>query len=98
MTTNSKKHKGNPPKSASTDKEGQLKLYSPDYAVKVNTSYQQKSDDQNKNMVKEEGVKKMKQKKESEEKEKVTAAVEGKKEDDGGPLVTPSAIRLTSRI
>lgn len=51
MTTNSKKHKGNPPKSASTDKEGQLKLYSPDYAVKVNTSYQQKSDDQNKNMV-----------------------------------------------
>ncbi|XP_016481968.1 uncharacterized protein LOC107802901 isoform X1 [Nicotiana tabacum] len=123
MTTNSKKHKGNPPKSASTDKEGQLKLYSPDYAVKVNTSYQQKSDDQNKNMmtskmdkgqlelyspeyalkvnspeVKKEGVKKMKQKKESEEKEKVTAAVEGKKEDDGGPLVTPSAVRLTSRI
>ncbi|OIT33583.1 PREDICTED: uncharacterized protein LOC109205828 [Nicotiana attenuata] len=133
MTTNSKIHKRNPPKSASTDKEGQLKLYSPDYAVKVNSNYKKKSDDQSKNMmaskihkgpspksastdeegqlelyspeyavkmnspeVKEEGVK-MKHKKEGEEKEK-DAAAEGKKEDNGGPLVKPLAVRLTSRL
>ncbi|XP_060196722.1 uncharacterized protein LOC132626030 [Lycium barbarum] len=51
MSNNNKIHKGDIQKSASTDEEGQLELYSPKYAVKVNITVEEGDSNQSKNMM-----------------------------------------------
>ncbi|TMW80482.1 hypothetical protein EJD97_019368 [Solanum chilense] len=108
--TNTKTYNGNITKSTSKDEEkGQLELYSPKYALKVDTNNQKKPNEEggqmelyspkhalkvNNSKVKNEGLnEKMNQNQEIEEKEKKKVVA-----TNGGPLATPLPVRLTSRI
>ncbi|KAK4736453.1 hypothetical protein R3W88_000150 [Solanum pinnatisectum] len=105
--TNTKIYKGDITKSTSKDEEeeGQLELYSPKYALKVNNNtYQKKPNEEGGQMelyspkyalkVKDDEVnEKMKQKQEVEEKEKKNDVA-----SNCGPLAKPLSARLTSRI